>query len=100
MYPSDYGYASLSSNCSRDTDLYNYYSEECKNNNWIFNNNYRWTILPYSSDSYHVFRIYRSGGVYDGSAYYWFGISPVLYLNSSATLLSGEGTESEPYKLG
>ena len=35
MYPSDYGYAVLSSTCQRTKALYNYYSSGCYNQNWL-----------------------------------------------------------------
>ena len=100
MYPSDYGYASSSSTCLRDTNLYDYDSNNCKNNSWIFYDEVQWTITPRSSSSYRVFYVSGDGYVNDSGAAGGYGLRPVLYLNSSATLLSGEGTESKPYKLG
>ena len=100
MYSSDYGYGALSSNCSRSTKLSSYNNSNCAGKNWLGGNGYSWTITPHASYLSRVFYVTVFGYVVSSNAYRGYGLSPVLYLKSSATLLGGEGTYSEPYELG
>ena len=101
MYPSDYGYGTDLTKCSKD--IYNYESSEnsyaCRANNWLYNNAVQWLITPRSGDS---------GGawyVYDGRVYYYYvyggiGARPALYLNSELGMESGHaGTNTDPYRI-
>ena len=103
IYPSDYGYAtSGGSTTSRDvclnTELMNWDNiSECYINNWLYDGiNFRWTITPYSNNSYYVFRVFSSSYISSSSSY---GVFPVLYLVADIKIVSGEGTESKPYVL-
>ena len=100
IYPSDFGYSALSSNCAR-TEALNYYSTLCAANNWLFGKGNIWTItqsLTYGSSIYllnengHINTItYNNTGV---------GVYPVLFLNNFVYLISGKGTLNEPYIIG
>ena len=49
IYPSDYGYAVLSSDCARTIKPHNYYEPAaCKNNNWLYqgSSSRQWLISP------------------------------------------------------
>lgn len=112
MYVSDYGFATDFGSCS----YFNLIVETCVNgeNNWLQEN---WSeyFLTHSTTNYygsmykHVFYTFYSdsGYVYvdDGAsgAGNWTFISrnvrPTLYLNSNVTIVSGEGSSSEPYRL-
>ncbi len=109
MYPSDYGYAtSGGSTTNREAclakELYNWYSSsysDCKNNDWIFNNDYQWTLTPYSRYSNGVVNVYSTGCVYlDGyTADYSYGVRPSVYLTSNVSISGGDGTMNNPYIL-
>ena len=108
MYPSDYGYAtSGGSTTNREAclakELYNWDSSsysDCKNNDWIFNNDYQWTLTPYSRDIGNIFLVYPSGYVNsDGRADDLFGVRPSVYLTSNVGISGGDGTMNNPYIL-
>ena len=81
MYASDYGYA-----------MNNGYK-----NNWLFTKGYEWTMTTYSS-SYPV-SVYVNGVVNYVSAYIGYAVRPVLYLKSNVYVISGDGSEGNPYKI-
>ena len=81
MYASDYGYAMNSS----------------YKNNWLFTKGFEWTMTAYSS-SKPVY-VYGNGGVYDDSSYRGYAVRPVLYLKSNVYVISGDGSEGNPYKI-
>ncbi len=96
MYPSDYLYATNLSFCTYTNTSYDL--PICKNNNWLFSSNDRWTITPALS-RYGVFVTSKS--IYEsayGSHPRYF--SPVVYLKSDITITGGTGTSSAPYILG
>ena len=108
MYPSDYGYAtSGGTTTNRDTclakKLYNWDSSsysDCKNNDWIFNGAYQWTLTPSSSPSYRVFGVKDTGCVYSSDfADYSNGVRPSVYLTSNVNISGGDGTMNNPYTL-
>ncbi len=109
MYPSDYGYAtSGGSTTDRATclnkELNNWRGSsvsDCKNNDWLFDNNFQWTLSPNaaSSSALYAFRVNGSGGVdYDGAPYD-HGVRPVVYLTSNVKILGGAGTSELPFSL-
>ena len=109
MYPSDYGYAtSGGSTTDRATclnkELYNWDGSsvsDCKNNDWLFNNSYQWTISPYapSSRASSVFSVYSSGYVTNDGARNYHGVRPVGYLLSNTSIQSGDGSSGNPFTL-
>ena len=107
MYPSDYGYAtSGGATTNREAclakELYNWNSSsyrDCKNNDWIFNNDYQWTLTPYSSYSDYVFGVFNTGFVNSGYARRSFGVRPSVYLTSNVNISGGDGTVNSPYTL-
>ena len=108
MYPSDYGYAtSGGATTNREAclakELYNWDSSsysDCKNNDWIFNNGYQWTLTPGSSSSYRVFLVYSAGFVSSSSnATDSSGVRPSVYLTSNVSISGGDGTMNNPYIL-
>ena len=92
IYPSDYGYA------GECTDIRN---ESCKTNNWLYKeNNFYWTLSPYSDFDYaNLAWLVKRGYIGTGHAYGTFGIRPSIYLNSNVIIMSGDGTEDSPYQL-
>ena len=106
MYASDYGYATSGGSTTNreaclDIDLYNWNSSsECYNNDWLYNsNNWQWTLTPDASDSSNAFSVTRSGYVSSRHTTDTNGVFPALYLNSNVKIVSGEGTESDPFVL-
>ena len=100
MYPSDYGYSVLSSSCARTTNLGSYRSATCAGQSWLYGKGIEWTLMPVSSSSYYVFRLYRDGAVSAyGDAFYGGGSRPVLYLKASVLYAGGSGTKDSPITL-
>ena len=105
MYPSDYGYAVLASDCARTTKPYNYDGiAACHKNNWLYqgSSTWQWSISPLFSYASFAFNIEVTGNLnYDRSSIYsdvtrsgFF--SPVMALKSDVTV-TGSGTQSDPY---
>lgn len=89
----DYVRASLDSGCL------NYDSSECVNYNYLaFGNNIdTWLMTTLKENSYEVFTL--RGGVSKEVASNSNYINPVIYLNKSSLISSGNGTEEKPYTL-
>ena len=108
MYPSDYGYAtSGGSTTNREAclakTLYNWDSSsysDCKNNDWIFNNDFQWTLTPSSGYSNLVFGVFSAGYVSSSNtARNSRGVRPSVYLTSNVSISGGDGTMNNPYIL-
>ena len=97
MYPSDYGYAASPNAWAND--LYDYNNSTITANNWLYMGLVEWTIIPSSSSSGSVFRVYDSGRLSSYSAYRGCAARPVFYLESNVSLQGGSGTSSDPYRL-
>ena len=100
MYPSDYGYAA-GNTCVNGTKLYDY-EGECINKDWLYiSNTEQWLMSPYSGTYNNVFGVNSSGFVGYNNLYsiLGFAVSPVFYLNSSASISEGYGTLNAPYIL-
>lgn len=80
MYASDYGYA-----------VNNGYK-----NNWLFTKGFEWTMTDYSS-SYPVYVV--DYGELDFATSDGYAVRPVLYLKSNVYVISGDGSEGNPYKI-
>ena len=100
MYPSDYMYATDLNLCTQNGS--NYSNSTCKNNDWLYNSDFQWTIMPASSYAYSAFGVTSTGLVYYAHYYVYNTLAarPVLYLKSNVTIVGGEGTSSNPYQLG
>ena len=102
IYPSDYGYASGNSSCA--TSLGSGNKDNCKDQNWLFNNSYYWTISPRqnSSNARSVQDVHDTGYVYSDVAGNTRVVRPSVYLISDIQIkaLSETGTagsQSNPY---
>ena len=108
MYPSDYGYAtSGGTSMNRTSCLTKELSKwsaasDCYSNDWLVDlQNYQWTLAPVSHNSNYVFRIFQFSGSVNGDAVSIKStVRPSVYLKSSTTILSGEGTLENPYEIG
>ena len=106
MYPSDYGYAVLASDCARTIELRKYnQTKTCINNNWLYqgSSTFQWLISPNSSTDSYVLCVdkfgYISDSYYTGDSIFSSddnSFSPVMALRSDV-VVTGSGTQSEPY---
>ena len=107
MYPSDYGYAVLSSDCARTIMSYNYSEPAaCHDNNWLYqgSSTWQWAISPNSSYANSALHVLSSGAVfynYGGGSFnhmisFSGSYSPVMALRSDV-VVTGSGTNSDPY---
>ena len=101
MYVSDYGYAVPAANCPRATYLLVYNNANCTLNNWLYSQGKEWTIMHNSKDAKNVFNLSDNGSV--GYTYFdanvGYAVRPVLYLKSNVWVISGDGSEANPYIL-
>ena len=100
-YPSDYGYAADLNSCSKT--LYYYNDSTCTSNDWMYPIiSSGWLLTPNSGNAYLAWFVNSSGYVLniDDYAYDPHWVAPVLYLGSNESIESGDGSSSDPYKLG
>ena len=107
LYPSDYGYAVDFNSCSKTLFYYN--DSTCTSNNWmksIFGtSSYGWLLTHDSGGVYIAWNVRSLGDVSTSAnsvTYLANGVAPVLYLSSEQVIESesGDGSISNPYKLG
>ncbi len=98
MYVSDYGFSSDYNDWAIALLDY-FYDSSYSGNNWLYIGNVEWTISPYSSDSNSVFYVGYSGFLSSSSANYGWAARPVFYLKSNVTYVSGDGTQSNPFRI-
>ena len=101
MYPSDYGYGVLASDCARTVKPINYSNTAaCKNNNWLFqgSSTWQWLISPHSSNASFAFSVGTMGYMNNGDGIVTLSgfFSPVMALKADVTV-TGSGTQSDPY---
>ncbi len=99
MSITDFGYASNNASCERTTVLTSI-NNACISDNYLFNSStHQWTITPNSGNTYTVWRVSMEGSVNNFSAYFTFGVRPVLYLETTVKITDGNGTIGNPYRL-
>ncbi len=103
MYPSDYGYAVLSSDCARTIQPYSYgKTSACYDNNWLYQGTrtFQWLISPLSSSVSEAFKVEWSGYLSNTSSGSGVSVSgyfsPVMALKADV-VVTGSGTASDPY---
>ena len=97
MYASDYGY-SASNECTQTLNYYN--NTICKNNTWLYNSAYEWTLPQDSRNILSALNVNLDGFVSSTEVYgSQLAVRPVLYLISSVKITGGSGTSSNPYTL-
>ena len=102
IYPTDYVYAVLESDCARTTMTYNYdITSACHENNWLYqgSSNFQWLITPYEVNGTYAFSVHSNGGVNEADGYdvIYSGIySPVMALKADV-VVTGSGTNTDPY---
>ena len=107
IYPSDYGYAVLASDCPRTKETNSYHNlAACHNNNWLYqgSSTWQWAISPnsfYANSAFHVLSsglvFYNyGGGNFNHMISFSGSYSPVMALKSDV-YVTGSGTQSDPY---
>ena len=103
MYPSDYGYAVLASDCARTINPSNYSgTSACYTNNWLYqgSSDIQWLISPKPSlvniacivnGSGYVLNFNSTAVVTNSGSF-----SPVMALKSDV-VVTGSGTQTDPY---
>ena len=98
MYPSDYGYAADLTQCNQT--LSSYKDATCTSNNWLYKNAFQWTLAPTSSNANLAWYVDTLGSLTrEMFANNALGVQPVLYLDSSAIMGFGSGTQADPYRI-
>ena len=97
MYPSDFGYSALESDCARTTLLSEYITAACAGASWLSGRSFDLTLTQYTTNATQTISISREGKIAARDAIGNFGVSPVLYLNSSVYLVDGNGSLDNPY---
>ena len=97
MYVSDYGYSASPENWN--TTLYNYANDTNRNNNWMYLGTDEWTISRNSSVASNVFGVSNSGFVSYSNVTNTNAVRPSFYLTSDTGFVSGDGTQTNPFKI-
>ena len=105
-YPSDYGYATDLSKCSQTLSKYSSSTDSyaCHRNDWMYlilgTSSDGWLLTPRSGVAFSVFGVDSLGYVdYNSNVFSVCEVAPVLYLGSDQDIVSGDGSQSNPYKL-
>ena len=111
IYPSDFGYSTSGSEyrskeaCLNDSLYYisdGTIGNVCTYFSWIYNDKYsEWTLSPYASRNagFYVVGVSNDCSVTFHSAWYANDVRPAVFLQSSITIDSGDGSSQTPYKL-
>ena len=93
MSLADYGYAADFNGC---TDYLHYYTDVCKDNDWLYTGNSQLVLFRYYSNRGWI--VTSAGGVYDYQDISTSrSVRPTFYLNSELDIVSGNGTITSPY---
>lgn len=102
MYVSDYGFAASNSYWKNAVYAYDNYS--VRENNWMYLGSTEWTISR-SAQTFltgFAFYIYSSGGADDsnsGNSSSTNAVRPCFYLNADVLYASGDGSQSNPFRI-
>ena len=103
IYPSDYGYATSSTDSCIQYSMYFWNDSiytNCKEKNWLYSSNYsKWTLTPMQERSNYVLILDATGAIRDYNVLNKLAVSPVLYLKVDTKIESGEGTSLNPFIL-
>ena len=80
--------------------LNNYNSSSCINTNWMYINDYWWTLSPCDGTSNRSFDVFSNGYInYYNVNYSDYAVRPVVYLSSDIKITGGDGSQSNPYEI-
>ena len=104
MSPSDYGYAvggDARTNCLANTNLWDYITNNCYTNDWLYKSNWQWTMSPSAGSSYANDVFFVGAGSNLGSDYARGAdlVRPALFLIPSIEISGGNGSSTNPYTL-
>ncbi|MBE6158290.1 MAG: hypothetical protein E7159_00470 [Firmicutes bacterium] len=109
IYPSDYGYATSGGTTTNratclTTSMSKWYGTEvsdCRNNDWLFQSLWQWTLSPLASshEAYSVFYVNSSGDVRYTYAGNTIAVFPVVFLQSDITITGGNGSSTSPFTM-
>ncbi len=105
MYPSDFGYATSSTETYCEESMYNWTNSDktdCRNKDWLYDAlQYQWTLMGTSDERDGAYRVYSAAGTIDSCYVYRMFpvIKPALYLKREIQIKSGEGTKENPFIL-
>ena len=72
----------------------------CRDSDWMFNNDFWWTLSPESGYSNHMLFVFYNGGIsYTFARYTDSAVRPAITLSSKVQITGGTGTQSDPYTL-
>jgi len=108
MYPSDYAYATDSTNSICDSSIIFDWNETCKQTNWLFKkDSEQWTITPDSKEAKYAYTVNESGSIRistdTGIVTLLHEVRPALYLKSNVRItnsdLENAGSKEKPFTL-
>ncbi len=109
MYPSDYGYATSSTNSVCDSVvMYNWGQKDANANKYCAGTEYnwlastlgdQWTITPKVDGEMGLFCVHSKGAVDHYHPSVAKRTRPVLFLKANVKVVSGKGTQTEPFEL-
>ena len=80
---------------SKNNDNYS----TCQNSSWMYINDLWWTLSPNAGNSYNVFGVYSNGLVYNYAYNSHRAVRPTVYLSSGVQIVSGDGSQNNPYQI-
>ena len=92
MYPSDYGYASINTECRLDIT-----STNCQYSNWLYKRYNTWTLSSNVNYPMAVASVRYNGAAEINPSSAKYAVYPVVYLRSDVLVTGGMGTKSSPY---
>ena len=96
---SEYIRAGSNTSCKTLSNIIDNYST-CKNSDWMYINDYWWTLSPYSGIFYYVFSVTNGGRVrYNMANNSTYAVRPAITLSSEVQITGGTGTQNDPYTL-
>jgi hypothetical protein len=93
MNASDYGYA----NSTHTAALSSYGS--AAGTNWLFGQGHEWTLTKYLYGTNELFVDYDGNVLSNGQSLGGNAVRPVVYLGQSVYVVSGDGSEANPYQI-
>ncbi len=104
MYPSDYWFAvgEEARNDCLQVPLGYFGDFECQNNDWLYNEEYQWTMTPAPHSEYaqQVYAIFDEGNGLNIGSILSYDIRPVVYLKSSVRIATNPNPEQEYGSIG
>lgn len=110
LYVSDIGFATVGgTNKSREVctteSMKNWnYKDDCSTNGWLTHNDIskydQWLMNQYPSDDKSIMSIRESGYLWGDWTHNGYGVRPTAYLKADVKVIDGNGTKTNPYKLG